>query len=35
MPACPFEGQAPVREWEEDRAYEGRIQLIEITVTGH
>jgi hypothetical protein len=35
MPAGPYEGQVPVREYEEDRAREARIQLIEITVKGH
>jgi hypothetical protein len=34
MPAGPYEGQVPVREYKEDRAYEGRMQLIKITVTG-
>ena len=35
MPAGPYEGQVPVREYEEDRAHEGRMQLIEISVTGY
>ena len=35
MPAGPYEGQVPVREYEEDPAHEGRIQPNEITVTGH
>jgi hypothetical protein len=35
MPARPHEGQVPAREYEENRAHEGRMQLIEITVTGH
>ncbi len=28
-------GQVPVREYEEERATEGRMQVSEITVTGH
>jgi hypothetical protein len=35
MPVGPYEGQVPVREYEEDRVHEGRMQLIEITVKGH
>jgi hypothetical protein len=35
MPAGPYEGQVPVREYENDRAREGRMQLIEISVAGH
>jgi len=35
MPAGPYEGQVPMREYEEHRAHEGRMLLIEITVTGH
>jgi hypothetical protein len=30
MPAGPYEGQVPVREYEEDRDLEGRMQLIGI-----
>jgi hypothetical protein len=35
MPAGPYEGQVPSGEYAEERALEGRMQLIEITVTGH
>ena len=35
MPAHLYEGQVSVREYEEDRAHEGRMQLSEVTVTGH
>jgi len=35
MPAGPCEGHVPVREEEEYRAHERRMQLIEITVTVH
>ena len=35
MPAGPCKGQVPVGEYEEDRTHEGRMQRIEITVTGH
>ena len=31
----PARGQVPVREYEEDRIHESRMQRIEITVTGH
>jgi hypothetical protein len=34
MPAGPYHGQVPVREYEEDRAHEGRIQLIKNTLMG-
>jgi hypothetical protein len=33
--AGPYKGQAPVMGYDEDRAHEGRMQLFEITVTGH
>jgi hypothetical protein len=34
MPAGPYDGQIPAREYEEDRAHEGRIQLIKNTLMG-
>jgi len=27
--------QVPARKYEQDRAHEARMQLVEITVTGH
>ena len=35
MPAGPYEGQVPSGECAEERAHEGHMQLIGISVRGH
>jgi hypothetical protein len=35
VPAGPYEGHVPLREYKEDPTLEGQIQPNEIAVTGH